>query len=121
MYYRNGAVEITYNNIKQIDYLDLGGYVWKDHVIDRDFALCESIDCDYQKFIQNICGNNGQRVNSMRSTIGYMLHGWKNLAYCPAVILNDEMISDNPEGGSGKGLWVNGLSHMKKVVVIDGK
>ena len=38
----------------------------------------------------------------MRSTIGYMLHGWKNLAYCPAVILNDEMISDNPEGGSGK-------------------
>ena len=121
LYYRNGAVEITYNNIKQIDYLDLGGYVWKDHVIDRDFALCESIDCDYQKFIQNICGNNGQRVNSMRSTIGYMLHGWKNLAYCPAVILNDEMISDNPEGGSGKGLWVNGLSHMKKVVVIDGK
>jgi len=121
LYYRNGAVEITYNNIKQIDYLDLGGYVWKDHVIDRDFALCESIDCDYQKFIQNICGNNAQRVNSMRSTIGYMLHGWKNLAYCPAVILNDEMISDNPEGGSGKGLWVNGLSHMKKVVVIDGK
>ena len=121
LYYRNGAVEITYNNIKQIDYLDLGGYVWKDHVIDRDFALCESIDCDYQKFIQNICGNDIQRANSMRSTIGYMLHGWKNLAYCPAVILNDEMISDNPEGGSGKGLWVNGLSHMKKVVVIDGK
>ena len=27
LYYRNGAVEITYNNIKQIDYLDLGGYV----------------------------------------------------------------------------------------------
>ena len=56
-----------------------------------------------------------------KSTIGYMLHGWKNLAYCPAVILNDEVISDNPEGGSGKGLWINGLSHMKKVVIIDGK
>jgi hypothetical protein len=50
-----------------------------------------------------------------------MLHGWKNLAYCPAVILNDEVISDNPEGGSGKGLWINGIGHMKKVVVIDGK
>ena len=121
LYYKNCAVEITYNNIKQIDYLDLGGYVWKDHVIDRNFALCESINCDYQKFIQNICGNSDERTQSMRSTIGYMLHGWKNLAYCPAVILNDEMISDNPEGGSGKGLWVNGLSHMKKVVVIDGK
>ena len=121
LYYRNGAVEISKDNIKQIDYLDLGGYVWKDHVIDRDFALCESIDCDYQKFIQNICGGDDDRINSMRSTIGYMLHGWKNLAYCPAVILNDEVISDNPEGGSGKGLWVNGLSHMKKVVIIDGK
>jgi len=121
LYYRNGAVEITYDQVKQIDYLDLGGYVWKDHVIDRDFAMCESIHCDYQKFIQNICGNSADRINSMKSTIGYMLHGWKNLAYCPAVILNDEMISDNPEGGSGKGLWVNGLSHMKKVVVIDGK
>jgi len=121
LYYRNGAVEITYDKIKQIDYLDLGGYVWKDHVIDRDFAICESIDCDYQKFVNNICGNDDDRINSMRSTIGYMMHGWKNLAYCPAVILNDEMISDNPEGGSGKGLWVNALSHMKKVVIIDGK
>ena len=57
----------------------------------------------------------------MRSTIGYLLHGWKNLAYCPAVILNDEVISENPEGGTGKGLFMNGLSMMKKVVVIDGK
>lgn len=121
LYYRNGAVKIEKSKVTQIDYLDLGGYVWKDHVIDRDFTICETIDCDYQKFIQNICGNDNTREVSMRSTIGYMLHGWKNLAYCPAVILNDEVISDNPEGGSGKGLWVNGLSHMKKVVVIDGK
>jgi hypothetical protein len=121
LYYRNGAVKIKHNQLILIDYLDLGGYVWKDHVIDRDFALCEHIDCDYQKFIQNICGTNKERVLSMRSTIGYMLHGWKNLAYCPAVILNDEVISDNPEGGSGKGLFMNGLSMMKKVVVIDGK
>mgnify|MGYP003112162545 FL=1 len=57
----------------------------------------------------------------MESTIGYLLHGWKNLSYCPATILNDEVISDNPEGGTGKGLFMNGISHMKKLVVIDGK
>ena len=57
----------------------------------------------------------------MHSTIGYLLHGWKNLSYSPATILNDELISDNPEGGTGKGLFMNGLSHMKKLVVIDGK
>ena len=58
LYYRNGAVKIKHNQLTLIDYLDLGGYVWKDHVIDRDFALCEHVECDYQKFIQNICGNN---------------------------------------------------------------
>ena len=57
----------------------------------------------------------------MRSTIGYLLHAWKNLSYCPAVILNDEVISNNPNGGTGKGLFMNALSHMKKLVVIDGK
>jgi hypothetical protein len=50
-----------------------------------------------------------------------MLHAFKNLSYCPAVILNDEIISDNPEGGTGKGLFMKGLSEMKKLVVIDGK
>ena len=53
--------------------------------------------------------------------MGYLLHGWKNLSYCPATILNDEVISDNPEGGTGKGLFMNGLAQMKKLVVIDGK
>jgi hypothetical protein len=57
----------------------------------------------------------------MESTMGYLLHGWKNLSYCPATILNDEVISDNPEGGTGKGLFMNGLAQMKKLVVIDGK
>ncbi len=45
----------------------------------------------------------------------------KNLSFCPAVILNDEVISDNPEGGTGKGLLMSALSKMKKLVVIDGK
>jgi hypothetical protein len=49
------------------------------------------------------------------------MHGYKNMSYCPAVILNDEVISDNPEGGTGKGIVMNALSQMKKLVTIDGK
>ena len=85
------------------------------------FDLCQVTDCDYKTFINNISGGTDKRVKSMESTIGYLLHGWKNLSYCPATILNDELISDNPEGGTGKGLFMNGISHMKKLVVIDGK
>ena len=121
LYYKNCAVQLTKDQITTIDYIDLGGYVWKDHVIDRTFLLCEVGECNYKTFINNICGSDESRIKSMETTIGYLLHGWKNLAYCPAVILNDEVITDNPEGGTGKGLFMNALSHMKKLVFIDGK
>jgi hypothetical protein len=122
LYYKNCAVKISKDNILTIDYLDLGGYVWKDHVIDRTFNICDVTDaCDFRKFVENINGSDKDRVKSMESTIGFLLHGYKNLSFCPAVILNDEVISDNPEGGTGKGLLMNALSKMKKLVVIDGK
>ena len=37
LYYNNCAVRITSDEIKTIEYLDLGAYVWKEHVIDRNF------------------------------------------------------------------------------------
>ena len=37
------------------------------------------------------------------------------------MFLNDEVITDDPEGGTGKGLFVNGISQMKKLAFIDGK
>jgi len=121
LYYKNCAVKITKGLIEPIDYIDLGGYVWKDHIINRNFKICDDVGCDYKTFISNICANDKSRVVTMESTIGFMMHGHKNLSYCPAVILNDEVISDNPEGGTGKGLFMNALSQMKKLVVIDGK
>ena len=122
LYYKNCAVKISKDGITTLDYLDLGGYVWKDHVIDRNFNICDVTGkCDFKKFVSNINGGDEQRVKSMESTLGFLMHGYKNLSFCPAVILNDEVISDNPEGGTGKGLLMNALSKMKKLVVIDGK
>tara|TARA_R110002020_G_scaffold22078_4_gene74721 strand:+ start:1266 stop:3659 length:2394 start_codon:yes stop_codon:yes gene_type:complete len=121
LYYRNCAVKITKDEVETIDYLDLGGYVWKDHVIDRKFVKCNYDGSMYKSFISRICGDDDNRIATMQSTIGFMMNGYKNLSYCPAVILNDEVISDNPEGGTGKGVFMNALSQMKKLVVIDGK
>ena len=121
LYYTNCAVNITKDTISIIDYLDLGGYIWKDQVIDREFDLCEVEDCDFKTFISNISDDDQVRINSVESTIGFLLHGYKNLSYCPAVILNDEVITDNPEGGTGKGLFTNAISQMKKLAFIDGK
>jgi hypothetical protein len=122
LYYKNCAVKITKDGVTTLDYLDLGGYVWKDHVIDRNFTICNVTErCDFKKFVNNINGGDEPRVKTMESTLGFLMHGYKNLSFCPAVILNDEVISDNPEGGTGKGLLMNALSKMKKLVVIDGK
>jgi hypothetical protein len=122
LYYKNCAVKISKDTILTIDYMDLGGYVWKDHVIDRNFNICNVTGkCDFKKFVGNINGSDENRIRTMESTIGFLLHGYKNLSFCPAVILNDEVISDNPEGGTGKGLLMSALSKMKKLVVIDGK
>ena len=121
LYYSNCSVRVTKSNVEIIGYADLEGYVWKDHIIDRKFDICEVGDCNYKKFISNICDNESARTLTMESTIGFLLHAHKNLSYCPAVILNDEVITDNPEGGTGKGIFMNAVSQMKKVVTIDGK
>tara|TARA_R110000751_G_scaffold7210_3_gene29817 strand:- start:3395 stop:5806 length:2412 start_codon:yes stop_codon:yes gene_type:complete len=121
LYYKNCAVQVTKDAIKMIDYIDLGGYCWVNQVIDREFEICKSDACDYKTFIANISGDDALRIKSVESTIGFLLHGYKSLGYSPACIINDEVISDHPEGGTGKGLFVNGVSQLKKMVIIDGK
>lgn len=121
IYFRNCAVRVTADEVEKIDYIDLDGYVWKDQVIDRDFDHCDITDCDYKKFISRIAGDDAERIQSIESTIGFLMSGYKDPGYCPAVILNDEVITDNPEGGTGKGLFVQGIAQMKKVIDINGK
>lgn len=122
LYYRNCAVKVSRDSVETIDYIDLDGFVWREQVIDRNFSpLKDDVECDYSKFIRNISGGTEDREVSMRSTIGFLLHGYKDDDDCPAVILNDEVISDNPEGGTGKGLFMKAIGQMRKVVTIDGK
>lgn len=121
LYYKNCAVEISENGIKEIDYLDLDGYVWKNQIIDRDFKSYDHHKSEFRTFIWYIAGQDVSKYNSFKSIIGYLLHSYKTSSKNKAIILNDETISDNPNGGSGKGLLWNALSKMKKVSMIDGK
>ena len=121
IYFRNCALKVAVDEVIMVDYIDLDGYVWKDQVIDRDFEFCDITDCDFKKFVRNISGDNDERVASLESAIGFLMSGYKDPGFCPSVILNDEVISDDPKGGTGKGLFVQGISMMKKVAMIDGK
>ena len=121
LYYENCAVKITKDSVESIDYLELDGYVWKDHVIKRPYIECKSNHSDFKKFISNISSDDESRILTFEPTLGYMMHGHKNISYSPAVILNDEQISDSANGGTGKGIFLQSLEHMKKLVMIDGK
>lgn len=121
LYFRNCAVKVTKNNIETIDYMDIDGYVWENQKINRDFVRTDFDDAIFKKFVSNISGSDRDRVKSIESTIGYLMHSFKPASYCPAVIINDEVISDNPEGGTGKGILMRSISYLKKSVIIDGK
>ena len=121
IYFRNCALKVTKTEVESMDYIDLDGYVWRDQVIDRDFEFCDETKCDFRKFIENIGDNQEDRIKSLRSTIGFLMSGYKDPGFCPSVILNDEVVTEDPEGGTGKGLFVQAISMMKKVASIDGK
>ena len=116
--YQNGVLEIDKNEAKLVDFIDIDGYIWEDQIINRNFVFSDNSENDYKNFINNI---SDSKPLPIESTIGYLLHTYKSKRDNKAVILNDEVISDNPEGGTGKGLFVQGLRQIRKVSILDGK
>lgn len=121
LYYQNTAVKVTKEGVKLIPYDELDGYVWKNQVVNRDYIEADHHESMFRTFVWLIAGQEKARYNTMKSVIGYLLHSHKTSANNKAIILNDEVISDTPNGGSGKGLLTSAIGKMKKVTEIDGK
>ena len=116
--FKNGVLEVTKDQIKLIDYIDIDFYIWEEHILNRDFNVLDKFDNDYQKFIYNISNNE---PTAIECAVGYLISTYKNRSNNKAIILNDEVISENPEGGTGKGVFVQGISQIRKTSIIDGK
>lgn len=121
LYYLNCAVRIKANGPEMIPYSSLNGYVWKSHVLQRNYNPDVKTSGEYERFIYLVGAKDPDKISAFRSAIGYMLHGYKTLAKAKAVILNDEKIGSSPNGGSGKGIFCQALSHMKRLVKLDAK
>lgn len=116
--FNNGILEITKDSIDLKEYIDVDGYIWKSHILDRDWIKLDNYDNDYSKFIDNI---SHEEPLPIETCIGYLLCTYKNRSGNKAIILNDEIITQNPEGGTGKGLFIQGVSQIRKTHIIDGK
>ena len=119
--YKNSIVKVTKDKIEEINYIDINKYIWKNRIKNRNFIKTDSIDNDFKDFISKVSNNEKNRINSLETTIGYLISNYKDKKNQKAVILNDEEINDNPNGGSGKSLFYNALKHFKEGVQIDGK
>ncbi|MDX9798987.1 MAG: BT4734/BF3469 family protein [Bacteroidales bacterium] len=121
LYFQNCAVKVFKDRIEKIDYLNLDGMVWKDHVIQRDYEKIDFNNCYFDRFIGKVANEEGNRKNALMAVIGYLMHSHKTSANNKAIIFNDEMISENPNGGSGKGIICNAIGKLKRACILDGK
>jgi len=125
LYYRNGFVTVTPDYIELKPYRDQSGFIWNDWIIDRDIDLNAGpknpFECDFGHLLWLVSGSHKERVETLTSSIGYLLHDYKNSAQARAIVFTDEEVSDDPSGGTGKGLCANALKYLSASIEIDAR
>ncbi|NJN24748.1 MAG: hypothetical protein HC819_01515 [Cyclobacteriaceae bacterium] len=120
-YYNNGVLKVSKDGWELIPYQQFKKLVWRDHISDRDFNPADYKLGQFYDFIKKVCANDAERIKGLMTTIGFALHDYKTSATSRAIIIQDEMFSDTPEGGSGKGLIVVAIGKLRKTINMDGK
>ncbi|MHB1687822.1 MAG: PriCT-2 domain-containing protein [Ignavibacteriaceae bacterium] len=128
LFFSNCFVELTKAKVEVKKYEELEGYIWDKQVIQKRFGVEKRVanigaakEAEFEMFIRNICKNDEQRILSLRSAIGYLLHNYKDSTNAKAVILLDEKLSDGAYGRSGKGLVAQAIGRLRKTVRLDGR
>ena len=133
-FFKNGFIEVSKDTIERKPYSQLSGYIWESQIINHtievipDNDIQKITDFPFYQFIQNICtvkeprNLDVSRWNSLQCIIGYLLHNYKTTANKRAVIFTEANIDDEKSnGGTGKGLIMQSIGKLRKVVTIDGQ
>ncbi len=122
LFFSNCFVDISKdkNEVEVKKYEELEGYIWDKQVIQRKYQI-RNTKSEMEKLIRNICKNDEERILSLRSAIGYLLHNYKDSTNAKAVIFLDEKLSDGAYGRSGKGLVAQAVGKLRKTVRLDGR
>jgi hypothetical protein len=120
----NCVIKISEEATTVLNYSDIKRFcIWKDHMIKRTYNLGDSESSQFGCFIYNISGGESDRITAFHSAIGYLLHNYSDPTTARAVIAYDQevTITNEPAGGTGKGLFSQGISQLRNTAVIDGK
>ena len=123
--FMNKLIKITLNGYEVIRYKNIDGSILSDSRINKTFIEPETSDgCNFKEFCKMVTGNNEDRLNSLKSIFGYLLHTNKEAQENKIVLLYDAETGTkaSANGGTGKTLLINGaIKQMRNVTIIDGK
>lgn len=120
LYFKNGFVIVTKNGETFHNYNALDKCIWKRQIIDRDYFEDERGSI-FEEFLFNICRSAPDRFNALQSSLGYLMHTYKNPSETKAIIFIDEKMSEGSFGRSGKGLVIKSVAQVRNVIVQDGR
>jgi hypothetical protein len=129
LFFKNGVMEITSDNIQLKKHEELTGYIWKDSIVDHDFepVSLESIAerSHFYDFLQQITKvkdeiESNKRFESLLSIIGYLIHRYKDPTITKAIILMD-VSHTGAQGRTGKTLICQAVKKVRNMKILDGK
>ncbi|MBT7492857.1 MAG: hypothetical protein HN704_14750 [Bacteroidetes bacterium] len=118
--------EITKDEVKKMDYIDLKGqHIWEKQICSETIDKIEPYkDLDFFHFIQNALGNDGEKIRSFCTSIGYTLHTYKKMSLTKVPYFCDMAAGEldgMQEGGTGKSMAMKIVKYARNVIVVDGK
>lgn len=124
IFYNNCIVEVTADRLKTISYKEFqesNKYVHAETIINRYFKIVDNIS-DFENFIK-LSTNSKDHFLSVCTSIGYLIHDYKNPSIAKAPIITDVLSQANnePNGRSGKGLIIKALSEVINIAECNGK
>ena len=127
--FKNGVLKVNKYGEELLPFSKFHRLIWKNQIKPHNYDIVKS-DQDrnniieshpFNKFLYNIAGRQDDRHAGLKQLLGYCLSTYKDPSVPAAVILCDSKVSDRSEGGTGKGVLVKALSHIRSTVYEDGK
>jgi len=128
LFYLNCFVIHSKDGIKVYEYKELstqikGQYIYDSQIIDGYFDVkADYKQAQFYEFL-NLSSNSKKHLLNFVTTIGHLLHSYKNPSIAKAIIISDinSQVTNSANGRSGKGLIIKALDEMKSLVEYNGK
>jgi len=122
-YFKNKILLVGKNLIQEMKYSNLKNTIWENRIIPWEIEEKPKGTGQFESFCFKISGSSAENFRRLQSTIGYLLHRYKNPALTKAVIFYDSKMKESglAEGRTGKTLIAKAIGFCREVIPFNGK